>query len=38
MIGNDWDTVLEDEFKKEYFLKIKEFVKKKYSMHLSSAQ
>ena len=26
MIGNSWDNVLEEEFKKEYFLKIKEFV------------
>ena len=26
MIGNDWDAVLEDEFKKDYFLKIKDFV------------
>lgn len=26
MIGNDWDIALEDEFKKDYFLKIKDFV------------
>ena len=30
MIGNDWDSVLEDEFKKDYFLKIKEFVSEEY--------
>ena len=26
MIGNDWDLVLDDEFKKEYFKNIKYFV------------
>ena len=26
MIGNDWDNILKEEFEKEYFLKIKEFV------------
>ena len=31
MIGNDWDLALEDEFKKDYFLKIKEFVDGEYS-------
>ena len=30
MIGNDWDLALEDEFKKGYFLKIKEFVDEEY--------
>ena len=30
MIGNDWDSVLEDEFKKDYFLKVKEFVSEEY--------
>ena len=30
MIGNDWDNVLEEEFKKEYFLKIKDFVEEEY--------
>ena len=30
MIGNDWDSVLEVEFKKDYFLKIKEFVSEEY--------
>ena len=31
MIGNDWDIALENEFKKDYFLKIKEFIDKEYS-------
>lgn len=31
MIGNDWDLALEDEFKKDYFLKIKEFIDEEYS-------
>ena len=31
MINNDWDSVLNDEFEKDYFLKIKEFVKKEYN-------
>ena len=30
MIGNDWDLHLKDEFEKEYFLKIKEFVDEEY--------
>lgn len=31
MIGNDWDLALDSEFKKDYFLKIKEFVDEEYS-------
>lgn len=31
MIGNEWDIVLEDEFNKDYFLKIKEFVDGEYA-------
>ena len=31
MIGNDWDLALKDEFKKEYFLKIIEFIDEEYS-------
>lgn len=31
MIGNEWDLVLSDEFKKDYFLKIKEFIDEEYS-------
>ena len=30
MIGNDWDKILEDEYNKEYFLKIKDMVRKEY--------
>ena len=30
MIGNDWDKVLEEEYKKEYFLKIKDKVRSEY--------
>ncbi len=30
MIGNEWDSVLEEEFKKDYFLKIKEFTDEEY--------
>lgn len=32
MIGNDWDLVLANEFKEDYFLKIKEFVDREYSL------
>ncbi|WP_407393071.1 uracil-DNA glycosylase [Methanobrevibacter sp.] len=31
MIGNDWDLVLEDEFNKQYFTEIKEFVDEEYA-------
>ena len=31
MIGNDWDLVLKDEFEKDYFLDIKEFINDEYS-------
>ena len=27
-IGNDWDRILEGEFEKEYYLKLREFLKK----------
>lgn len=30
-IGNDWDALLADEFKKEYYLKLREFLKSEYS-------
>jgi len=30
MIGNDWDLALKEEFKKDYFLKINEFVEGEY--------
>ena len=29
-IGNDWDALLADEFKKEYYLKLREFLKAEY--------
>lgn len=31
MIGNDWDIVLKEEFEKEYFIEIMEFVDEEYS-------
>ncbi len=30
-IGNDWDKILKNEFKKEYFFKLVEFLKEEYS-------
>jgi uracil-DNA glycosylase len=30
-IGNDWDEVLRGEFEKDYYLKLREFLKKEYS-------
>ncbi len=30
-IGNDWDTVIGGEFKKDYYLKLREFLKSEYS-------
>ncbi len=33
-LGNDWDEILKDEFKKEYYLKLREFLKIEYSNHL----
>ena len=32
-IGNDWDALLADEFKKEYYLKIREFLKSEYKRY-----
>lgn len=29
-IGNEWDELLQDEFKKEYYLKLREFLKQEY--------
>ncbi|MBR0270995.1 MAG: uracil-DNA glycosylase [Methanobrevibacter sp.] len=31
MIGNDWDSVLTEEFEKEYFKEIEEFIEREYS-------
>ena len=33
-IGNSWDTILQDEFKKDYYLELREFLKYEYS-HLN---
>ena len=30
-LGNDWDEILADEFKKPYYLELREFLKKEYS-------
>lgn len=30
-LGNDWDELLKDEFEKEYYLNLREFLKKEYS-------
>ena len=30
-LGNDWDKVLEGEFDKEYYLKLREFITTEYS-------
>lgn len=30
-IGNDWDELLKDEFQKDYYLQLREFLKKEYS-------
>lgn len=32
-IGNDWDAVLAEEFQKEYYLKLRAFLKAEYSAH-----
>lgn len=32
-IGNDWDKLLADEFAKEYYLKLREFLKREYTAH-----
>ena len=29
-IGNEWDALLVDEFKKEYYLRLREFLKAEY--------
>ena len=33
-LGNQWDQILADEFQKEYYLKIREFLKSEYSHHI----
>lgn len=32
-LGNDWDNILADEFQKDYYLKLREFLKKEYYDH-----
>lgn len=32
-LGNDWDVVLEGEFRKEYYLQLREFLKSQYRRH-----
>lgn len=31
--GNDWDNILKDEFNKEYFVKLREFLEEEYKNH-----
>ncbi len=33
-IGNAWDEILKDEFKKDYYLKLREFLKEEYSTRI----
>lgn len=33
-IGNDWDEILKEEFNKEYYLKLREFLKSEYKNHI----
>ncbi|MBQ7225111.1 MAG: uracil-DNA glycosylase [Clostridia bacterium] len=33
-LGNDWDEILRDEFKKPYYLKIREFLKSEYATRI----
>lgn len=33
-IGNDWDEILKDEFDKEYYLRLREFLKSEYRSHI----
>ena len=32
-IGNDWDDLLAEEFQKEYYLRLREFLKKEYATY-----
>ena len=32
-IGNDWDELLKDEFKSEYYLRLRQFLKQEYFTH-----
>ena len=33
MIGNSWDDVLAEEFEKEYYMELREFLKEEYTNH-----
>ncbi len=33
-LGNDWDLILKDEFEKDYYLKLREFLKTEYRNHV----
>ena len=33
-IGNDWDDILKDEFEKDYYLKLRQFLKSEYKSHI----
>lgn len=33
-IGNDWDEILKEEFQKDYYLKLRQFLKQEYSSHI----
>lgn len=33
-LGNDWDEILEEEFKKEYYISLREFLKEEYSTRI----
>jgi uracil-DNA glycosylase len=33
VLGNEWDDILKDEFKKEYYLKLRGFLKKEYASY-----
>lgn len=33
-LGNSWDAILADEFKKDYYLRLREFLKSEYSSHV----
>lgn len=33
-IGNDWDEILKDEFNKEYYFKLRQFLKSEYKTHI----
>ena len=34
-LGNDWDDLLKDEFKKDYYLQLREFLKDAFTMFMS---